>query len=277
MPKQYYYAVKEGVETGVFYSWNECKDKVLGYNGAVYKKFTKKEDAQKFIDGEFDESDLKITDTEAANLSVGNIELIDYIKKDKSLLNLNNISKYKDGNYYIFTDGSRRKDDLNQNQNKNKTQYQKKMISGFGIYFGMNQINISQVYQDKTNNYCELISIKYVLEVLDCYKKEIKQIQKEKPNITFYIVSDSEYCINSIDLWMDIWQRNGWKTKTNKIVEHQDLFLEIYLYKSKLKLHKINFKLKHVNSHQPPPLSNDYEMFIWKGNQFADYLATYTK
>ena len=45
MPRQYYYAVKEGIETGVFYSWDECKNKVLGFNGAVYKKFTRKEDA----------------------------------------------------------------------------------------------------------------------------------------------------------------------------------------------------------------------------------------
>ena len=48
-------------------------------------------------------------------------------------------------------------------------------------------------------------------------------------------------------------------------------YSEIFLYKTKLELHKINYKLIHVNSHQPP-LSDEYEMFLWKGNQYADYL-----
>ena len=42
---------------------------------------------------------------------------------------------------------------------------------------------------------------------------------------------------------------------------------------SKLKLHKIRYEFKHVNSHQPPPLSDKKELFLWKGNVIADYLA----
>ena len=74
---------------------------------------------------------------------------------------------------------------------------------------------------------------------------------------------------------MDNWQKTGWKTKKGEEVKNKEILKEIFLYKTKLKLHKINYKLIHVNSHQPPPLSDSYEMFLWKGNQFADYLACY--
>ena len=52
-------------------------------------------------------------------------------------------------------------------------------MSSFGIYFGELQINIAQIESDKTNNYCELVSIKYVMELqivlkkLKYYKKKI--------------------------------------------------------------------------------------------------------
>ena len=31
-----YYAVKKGLKTGIFRTWDECKASVNGYSGAVY-------------------------------------------------------------------------------------------------------------------------------------------------------------------------------------------------------------------------------------------------
>ena len=47
-----YYAVKEGKKPGIYESWDDCKEQVNGYSGAVYKSFTNKEDALNFIKGE---------------------------------------------------------------------------------------------------------------------------------------------------------------------------------------------------------------------------------
>lgn len=44
-----FYAVKKGKETGIYNSWNECNQRVLGYKGAIYKKFRTREDALAFI------------------------------------------------------------------------------------------------------------------------------------------------------------------------------------------------------------------------------------
>lgn len=44
------YAVKKGLITGVFYNWDECKESVNGYPGAIYKGFTTLEDAKAFLE-----------------------------------------------------------------------------------------------------------------------------------------------------------------------------------------------------------------------------------
>ena len=44
-----YYAVKVGRKSGIFNTWDECKEQVLGFKGAVYKSFTSLEEAKTFI------------------------------------------------------------------------------------------------------------------------------------------------------------------------------------------------------------------------------------
>lgn len=47
-----YYAVKKGLSTGVFFTWDECKKMVDGYPGAIYKSFSTFEEAECFVKGE---------------------------------------------------------------------------------------------------------------------------------------------------------------------------------------------------------------------------------
>ncbi len=49
-----YYAVKVGSNTGIFETWEECKDSVDGYPGALYKSFKNISDAYAYLglDGE---------------------------------------------------------------------------------------------------------------------------------------------------------------------------------------------------------------------------------
>jgi ribonuclease HI len=41
------YAIKKGIKTGIFNTWDECQKLVTGYKGAVYKSFTSLEEAEK--------------------------------------------------------------------------------------------------------------------------------------------------------------------------------------------------------------------------------------
>ena len=37
-----YYAVAKGHNIGIYYFWNDCKEQILGYKGAIYKKLKSK-------------------------------------------------------------------------------------------------------------------------------------------------------------------------------------------------------------------------------------------
>lgn len=45
-----FYAVARGEITGIFRTWNECKESVIGYSGAKYKRFETEAEAKKFIE-----------------------------------------------------------------------------------------------------------------------------------------------------------------------------------------------------------------------------------
>lgn len=47
-----FYAVKNGRETGIFLTWEECERQVKGFKGAVYKSFKTKEEAELFLDNQ---------------------------------------------------------------------------------------------------------------------------------------------------------------------------------------------------------------------------------
>lgn len=44
-----YYAVRKGLRTGIFESWDECKEFVSGYGGAEFKSFKSKEAAEAYM------------------------------------------------------------------------------------------------------------------------------------------------------------------------------------------------------------------------------------
>ncbi|BEH00130.1 ribonuclease H family protein [Bacteroides sedimenti] len=46
MAKQKYYVVWDGVTPGIYTSWNDCQIQIKGYEGAKYKSFESKEEAE---------------------------------------------------------------------------------------------------------------------------------------------------------------------------------------------------------------------------------------
>lgn len=59
MAKKKIYAVKKGKISGIFRSWDECKNSVDGYPGAEYKGFFTEEEANAYLSG-VDSNDLNI-------------------------------------------------------------------------------------------------------------------------------------------------------------------------------------------------------------------------
>lgn len=55
------YAVANGYHTGIFQTWEECKREVNEYSGAKYKGFSKREDAQKWLDENIDGNNIVAT------------------------------------------------------------------------------------------------------------------------------------------------------------------------------------------------------------------------
>lgn len=52
-----YYAVKAGVKTGIFTTWEECRASVHGYPGAAYKSFKTREEAAAYLEDNFSGKD----------------------------------------------------------------------------------------------------------------------------------------------------------------------------------------------------------------------------
>ena len=44
------YAVKKGRNTGIFNTWKECQEQVVGFKGASYKSFTDLDEAKAFLE-----------------------------------------------------------------------------------------------------------------------------------------------------------------------------------------------------------------------------------
>ncbi len=65
--KKKYYVVWKGKETGVFNSWNVCKKQITGFEGAQYKAFIDKTEAEKAFTKSY--NDYKGKDTKKVVLS----------------------------------------------------------------------------------------------------------------------------------------------------------------------------------------------------------------
>ena len=151
-----YYAVARGHEIGVFITWNDCKEQVLGYKNAAYKKFETKAEAENYIEAFIVKPVNALT---PVNLP---------IPVERNILEVD---------YYVYTDGS-----CHSNGYPNAK-------AGIGIYFGINdKRNVSRRLEGKqTNNAAELTAI---IDTYDIIKNDVLTGKK------IIIVTDSQYAID---------------------------------------------------------------------------------
>ena len=138
-----FYAVAKGNNIGIYYFWNDCKEQVIGYKGAIYKKFSNESEAEDYI----------------LNINSVSTEFFENI-----------YSKFNDSNsdYFVYTDGSC--------YNNGKIN----AISAIGIFFEENNNkNVSKIVDsldfNHTNNSAELLAILQAYELIknDLINKKI--------------------------------------------------------------------------------------------------------
>ena len=204
-----FYAVAKGKLTGIFNTWSECKSNTDGYKGAVFKKFSTKEEAEAFI----------VYNTNAHETNAFDILMKAKKKTETKAAEIDNAFEPE---YYVYTDGS-----CSENGKENA-------LAGMGIYFGENDTrNVSQrVTGKQTNNTAELGAILHVYEILEQDIVSGKKIG---------IVSDSKYAIGCVTTYGSKCEQEGW----TKDIPNKDMVKRTFeLYKDKL-----NVKFLHVMAH----------------------------
>ncbi|MDO5558405.1 MAG: ribonuclease H family protein [Oscillospiraceae bacterium] len=59
-----YYAVKVGVKTGIYDTWEECQKQTKGFSGAVFKSFSTKKEAEDYLNVKTEEIKDSVTESD---------------------------------------------------------------------------------------------------------------------------------------------------------------------------------------------------------------------
>lgn len=207
-----YYAVHQGKINSVFTSWNDCKESINGYSGAIYKKFNNRNDAENFVkygnNGNSKNEEKKL-------MNKNNHE---HIK-----INIKKINKKEFiPDIYVYTDGA-----CSKNGSSNAR-------AGLGVYFGENDPrNLAKPIEGKqTNNVAEISAIIETYHILENEIKNGDQIM---------IYTDSRYSIKCCTTYGEKCAKNGWKDN----IPNKELVKKAYnLFKD-----LDNVQFKHIPAH----------------------------
>lgn len=197
----FYYAVASGRVTGVFLTWDECKESVINYKNAIYKKFATKEAAEEFIQLHSQNENVAPVCTAPQTRS---------IPGESASTNADGTPFVPD--YYVYTDGA-----CSKNGRSGAS-------AGIGVFFGTNDPrNVSCKIEGKqTNNTAELSAILRAYSILQ------EDILLDKK---IMIVSDSEYTIRCATSYGEKCAKKEWTADIpNKEMVRQlyDLHMQYY-------------------------------------------------
>jgi ribonuclease HI len=196
MPSKFLYAVARGRQTGIFMTWGEAKKHVDGFNGARYKKFTSREDAETFIRGN-------------GSLILGQFGITDVVPTTAPTLNLK-VSPHSSDALVIFTDGACK---------GNGSAHAR---AGYAAVFPNHpHHDISERLEGdvKTNNRAEFMACIRGLEICE----------KEDPGLgkTVHMYTDSQLLLNTVTKWMKGWKNNKWMKADENPVLNLDLVVRL--------------------------------------------------
>ncbi|NQZ31225.1 MAG: viroplasmin family protein [Oceanospirillaceae bacterium] len=213
-----FYVVWKGRETGVFTDWNTCKRQVDKFNGAKYKSFKTRVEAEAAFSG-----------TSAAVPSKSASGAPSKPKKKSTAQTIKTYTAQEIEamavDTKIFTDGG-----CEPNPGK--------AGSGVAIYQdnAVSELWYGLFNAKGTNNTAELHALHQALMMAkDC-------IAKGK---SVAIFCDSKYSIQSVIQWAISWEKNGWKKKTGEI-KNLELIKEMFALHQSI---KSEVQVLHVNGH----------------------------
>jgi len=118
-----YYSVAKGRTIGIFESWPECKKSIDGFEGAVFKKFDTKEDAEKFSKTGFTKTAFTAKSTTSSNSSnsfTSKSNTSFTVKSNSSTAKSNNdtVERYQNVNFDSDSESDSDKKVINTNSKK---------------------------------------------------------------------------------------------------------------------------------------------------------------
>lgn len=256
--KYNYYAVTNGKEIGIYSSWTQAGDSVLGFAKAKFKGFCTYSEAAACMSSS-GYSDFNVFDGEntysrsayeqsrghrSCTLDTNTMEH-ESTEKDASEnegvdVQIDQNIEHQDTIPTVYIDGSCIRNGASTAQ------------AGYGLFWGdQHPWNCSHLLpQDSaaTNNKAELAAAIKALQVARDHNLE-----------RLIVYSDSNYVIQGVTEWIYKWNENGWKTAGGEDVKNKDIWMELA---NLAQDSKIKITWKHVAAHSGIP-----------GNEEADKLA----
>lgn len=297
MGKNYYYAVHRGRNTGVYNTWNECKNEVTGYSKPVFKKFETYEEAQAFSNSgssdnynysnnyssNYDNSSNSIASNNYSNSCRKSYDK-SYASTGTSSGGYNKRGREESPDNYNSSYISKNSDEIPRIKATKFTKTAKPSIPPVATKYDSKRDGRAKVvYTDgaSSNNGKSNAKAGYGVYWGDNDSRNVSErlsgdrqtnqraetmaiIRAVEQDIdsqeTLEIRTDSQYAINALTDWSAKWQANEWMSN-HKEVQNRDLFEKAIDVIEKRK-GKVTFT--HVAGHQGI-----------KGNEEADRLAVH--
>lgn len=216
-----FYVVHKGRKPGIYTNWQDCKKQIDGFAGPIYKKFERREDADKFL-------------TEGFCVTFKGNKRKDMVDKKNEQI-LDNLLLDQENRIFVYSDGSciRFPNSITK--------------AGYGIYIPSLQLKISRplLNQKQTNNRAELTAI---IETFQYISKE--DLKKE-----IIIITDSQYSIYIFDKTGERYESNRY-IKDGQEVLNKDLIIKALKIKRKYKVKLIKVRA-HTNKKDKHSKNNE--------------------
>ncbi|MCI1974934.1 MAG: ribonuclease H family protein [Limosilactobacillus sp.] len=202
------YAVKKGRHPGIYLTWPECQQEINGYSGAVYKSFSSKSSAKKWLSGE--DQDQMEDHPEQPN--------------DSDAI-------------YLYTDGGSRNHGNKLGQHVKQTDK-----AAWALLISKNGQQFTKTGGEfgATNNRMELMALRNALRIL------LKNRKQEEPIVatldSHYVLDPI------MKNWLNGWQRRGWKTSSGSPVANRELWQEVVKLLPQFKQLRFQWTKGHANN-----------------------------
>ena len=212
-----YYSVHLGRKPGIYSSWSECQQQVSKFSGAIYKKFSSREEAEYFL--------------QSGQIPRPQKKVVPVLPESQKVIPKSDI-------LYIYTDGSC------PGNGKDGCQ------GGIGVYFrDSNYKDISEPWNDHpTNQKMELIAIQKALE-------KVYPDQDKYTSIQLY--TDSQYSIDCVTKYISHWIKNNWINSKHEPVKNKEIIQSIYELKIQFKNLSLNHINSHTRKQDQHSLGNE--------------------